>query len=225
MRFIFFIIVCFFSLSLSAQDVSEKEQFILTEKAWEEASGNLDYSKDVEKKQDKEPKEVVKNEEGNDISLPNFDFTGLGTFIQLIVICMGAFLIGWALYYFIKQPSNKRIDKQGVVTIENLEEHLDESDLDRFLRQALEQGRYGDAVRIHFLEIIKSLNEKGHIKWSKDKTNRDYLHELNQSTFLKAMRKQTRIYEKVWYGNMEVDNGLYSALAPAFKALKDRIQT
>lgn len=215
MRIICFIILLStYPVALVAQGAMPVES-TLSDEAWEAATENLDYSKDIQRK--KEPPPTP------DYEVPNFDFTGIGTFFQVLVICLGVGLLGWAVYFFVQQPTNKRIQGQGTVTIENLEEHLEESDLERFLREALEQERYSDALRIHFLQIIKSLNEKGHIKWAKDKTNRNYLQELSQSPFFAAMRQQTRIYEKVWYGNMRVDGALYATLAPDFEALHRRI--
>ena len=217
LRLVAFMVFCLgFSLLSAQKTIADRT---ISKEQWERATEGLDYSKDIKTKEEEKKR---KPKAPSDLpSLP--DMTGIGTVIQVLVILLATVLIGWVIFRMIQQPSNRKIDANVVVTLENLEEHLVESDLDRFLREALEAGKYPDAVRIQFLRIMKSLDQKGHIKWAKEKTNRDYLRELSNFAHIKDLRTQTRIYEKVWYGNMEVDRPLYDTLAPAFEALFRKI--
>ena len=47
------------------------------------------------------------------------------------------------------------------------EEHIYESDLDRFIREATEQGNYALAIRLYYLAIIKELSLNRTILWKK----------------------------------------------------------
>jgi hypothetical protein len=43
------------------------------------------------------------------------------------------------------------------------------------------------------------------IQWQKDKTNREYLRELNGQPQFEPFKKATRTFEKVWYGTLTLD--------------------
>ena len=114
--------------------------------------------------------------------------------------------------------------RDGVeITLDNLDEYLHETDLDRFLREALEKSDYPLAVRIYYLQIIKSLSEKNAIKWSREKTNRDYLRETREYRLGESFRVATRAYERVWYGNQTLSATDYARLEPEFKNLLSAI--
>ena len=117
-------------------------------------------------------------------------------------------------------PRNRQIARDGVeITLDNVEQYIHESDLDRFLREALAAGNYALAVRLYYLQVIKHFSETGAIRWSREKTNRDYLREMKDHRLGRAFREATRHYERVWYGNEALDGAGFSALEPSYKQL------
>ena len=128
--------------------------------------------------------------------------------------------IVYGIYRMLKAPKNRVIARDGVeITLENLEEYLHETDLERFLREALEKGDYPLVIRLYYLQIIKSLSEKNAIRWSKEKTNRDYLRETREHRMGEQFRIVTRTYERVWYGNQSLTLHEFGRLEPQFKNL------
>jgi hypothetical protein len=120
----------------------------------------------------------------------------------------------------LEAPRNKQIARDGVeITLDNLDDYLHETDLDRFLREALTQGNYPLAVRLYYLQIIKNLAEKNAIRWSREKTNRDYLREMRGHPAAEPFREATRIYERVWYGNQPLSAEEFAALEPKMKGV------
>lgn len=183
---------------------------------WEEASGKLDYSKDVPKP----PKEQKPPPEFN----PSFDWNSateaLGYFAQALAVIAAIAAIAFGIWRMLEAPRNKQIARDGVeITLDNLDDYLHESDLDRFLREALAQGNYPLAVRLYYLQIIKNLSEKNAIRWSREKTNRDYLREMRGHPAAEQFREATRIYERVWYGNQSLSAGEFAALEPKMKGV------
>jgi hypothetical protein len=184
---------------------------------WDEASNGLDYSNDLPKP----PKE----EKPRDLNFdPSFDWTsatqGLGSLFQALAVLVAIAAIAYGIWRMLEAPRNRLIDRDGVeITLDNLDEYLHETDLDRFLREALAQGNYALAVRLYYLQIIKSLSEKNAIKWSREKTNRDYLREMRGHPLAEQFREATRIYERVWYGNQPLSAGEYEELEPKMKGV------
>lgn len=186
---------------------------------WAEAVRALDYSKDEPAK----PKETKSRER----QMPDFDplawtsaTQGLGIFLQMLAVLAAVAAIAYGIYRMLKAPRNRLIARDGAeITLENLDDYLHETDLDRFLREALEKADFPVAIRLYYLQIIKSLSEKNAIKWSREKTNRDYLRETREYRLGEQFRAVTRAYERVWYGNQPLSAGEFYRLEPQFKGL------
>jgi len=184
---------------------------------WAEASKGLDYSDDLPK--------PPKTEKPRRTYNPNFlNWTaatqGLGSILQVLAILLAVGLIGYGVYRMMQAPRNKIISRDGVeITVDNLDQYIQETDLERFLREALAQGNYSLAVRLYYLQIIKDLSAKDAIRWSREKTNRDYQREMRTHRLAEDFRLVTLHFEEVWYGNQALDAATYSRLEPEFKRL------
>ena len=106
--------------------------------------------------------------------------------IIVLAIVIFALLINQFLGDMIFTPRNKKIDRKRAIEfndLESIESNLDEANLDDFILEALNTQDYRLAVRLYYLKILQSLKRKEIIEWKKDKTNKDYLKELKNTTF------------------------------------------
>ena len=217
MKPILILSLLFFAGPLWAQaDGAVVERRVIQDQEWEKAAGELDYSQDLPKsKKEEKPKEPSAS---SDSEL----FTGLmqllGTLLQVLAVVLAIAVIGYGVYRMLQEPRNKLIARDGVeITEANLENYLHETDLERFLREALARRDYSQAIRLYYLQIIKQLSESGAIQWSKEKTNRDYLREMRSHPQAETFQQLTRIYERIWYGNVRLDAAHFATLEPSFK--------
>jgi hypothetical protein len=184
---------------------------------WEQASKGLDYSKDLPEKAPPPS------------SAPSgIDWTqqteALGILLQILAIAAAMVLIGYGIYKILHAPQNRQITRDGaLITLENLEQHLDETDLTPFLQAALNAQNYALAVRLYYLQIIKNLAAGSLIRWSKEKTNRDYLHEMRAHRLSNEFRRLTANYERVWYGNQPPDAQAFADMASDCQQFLSRI--
>ncbi len=175
----------------------------IPENQWKKAGENLDYSSDRP-----EPIKPQKPTESKPTNTNNWnpDWKFWGDFGQIFAIIIAIIALGFGIYKFSEQPTNRQIASDGtVITFENVEEYLHESDLDRFLREAKAANNYQVAVRLYFLKIIRELSERGQITWSKEKTNRDYLREMRPNPQHRDFRNVVNSFEKTWYGLAQLD--------------------
>ena len=122
-------------------------------------------------------------------------------------------------------PKNRKIKRpKSEYSIENIEDNIHESDLERFIREALADKNYTLAIRGYYLAIIKELSLSKKIKWKRDKTNKDYLKEMRQSNLFQLFREVTRIFEKVWYGEGVLEEKDYLVFKPKFERLVQAAQ-
>ncbi|MCB0531729.1 MAG: DUF4129 domain-containing protein [Lewinellaceae bacterium] len=217
------LILCLFALPgvLGAQDAaSVVEKRPVSTSQWERAAQELDYSRDVPEAKKEKKKKNSDAPSGFPNPFDSIDTQFWGTLFQFLAILIAVAAIGYGVYRMMQEPRNKRIARDGAeITVENLEAYLHETDLDQFLREALARRDFSQAVRIYFLQIIKQLSESGAIRWSKEKTNRDYLREMRPHPQYESFRGLTRSYERIWYGNVTVDEKMFSEIEPGFKAL------
>lgn len=190
------------------------------QKQWDKAADGLDYSHDLPRPP--KPRRQISIDPGG------LDWTAgsaqLGVFLQGLAILLAVLAIGYGVYRMLQAPVNRSLARDGVeITLDNLDDYIHETDLDRFLREALAAGNFALAIRVYYLQTIKTLSEKKAIRWSREKTNRDYLTEMKAHPGQQVFRQLTRRYEQVWYGNQDLSATEFAQIEPDFKSFLGRI--
>lgn len=90
------------------------------------------------------------------------------------------------------------------------------TDFDEAIRLQLSQQQYRQAVRLLYIKLINLLRSKDYIRYSKEKTNLDYLHDLTGSELKTQFYVITSIYNYVWYGDAEIAQDQYLRFEKSF---------
>jgi Domain of unknown function (DUF4129) len=80
-------------------------------------------------------------------------------------------------------------------------EDIHTMDFPTLLQQALAVPDYRKAIRLRFLEALKSLEDAGAIRWRPEKTNRDYAFELSHPDARTWYREAMLVFDYTWYGH------------------------
>ena len=212
--------------------IPEKQDF--NKQKWTETKEGLDYSGNVIQEEEKEADQTNGEErdepEYNDpprFSLFNWN---PGPIFQLIAIILITLLIAVVIYALVRSGlfnSNKSVKQsaQEARSLEDLEENIHESDLERALRLALEKGDFRMAIRVYYLIIIKELSLRQWINWKKDKTNGQYVREMFGRDEYQQFRSITLDFDRVWYGDIQVGETEYQLLHPRFQQFLDNLKT
>lgn len=220
-------VALFFSLSAAlAQYASPQDDYLqqpvqqkdFDQKKWESLKEGLDYSGTPEQKKKKKAED------------PSASGSGSGQVAKFLIIAAG---IGLLVFLFIKMASgndlfarrNRKL-KPAVadINLEAIEENLEEAELEDPIRQAAAAGNFALAVRLYYLSILKELSLKKHIRWKRDKTNGEYLRELAGSPLFTTVREATLIFERVWYGNVNLEKEDFSKLEVKFRSALTEVQ-
>lgn len=204
-----------FSTGFQSEDGYFKEDIKhrdLNKKQWEKLTHDLDYSI-------KETPQEETEKAGRSTPAIKDQAKFADSFLQIfkwvfIILALG--LLVWLLLSVLKAsglfaPGFKKIAATGPITLDNIEEHLHETDLDAFLRDALKNKQYNLAIRLYYLSVLKSLSNQELILWKKDKTNKAYLREMSSHTLYNDFREATLIYENAWYGDGVVSETAFLA--------------
>lgn len=213
----------------------EIPQQLFDVQSWEAAKEGIDYNQDIRvdrrdenffDENDDEKSKAQQNERSRSISTG-----GLGSFLFKALMIIGIIVaVALILAQFIggqglKFRRNKSIDAKAInIDVETVEEKLIESDLDRMIRLAEEEGNYPLALRLQYLAGVKSLALNNHIRWKKGKTNRKYIYEIKHAAINQNFQDVTLVYERIWYGNSTIGLEDYEQLKPQFKSFVQEIE-
>lgn len=136
-------------------------------------------------------------------------------------------LIGAIIYYLAKNAMQREpaLQKTAGDSLLYANPHIDEineDDIERLLREALERGDFRAAIRLYYIRLLKSLHSSGYITWKKDKTNRDYATELSAVPFTRDFRKLMVAYEIIWYGERTPSAEEFKKLQGNFSELQNQ---
>lgn len=200
---------------------------------WEESRKGLNYEE--EKKKEQKRNEEIPSEDNSvsdttdnkrSISEVFSDFfnSGIGKVLSIVLVI--ALLVFTIIRIITVRGVSQNLKIKKNVSLEEInevEDNLPESDLEQYLKLALEKGDHKLAVRILFLTTIQKLNEAGFILWKKDKTNQDYLYEMRKKNNYQDFQKLTLTYELVWYGDTDITAGVFEKITPLFNSYNSKL--
>lgn len=158
---------------------------------------------------------------------------GVGTasgFLFFIFRVLPYILLGLLIFlllrFFLKVNSNNILAKskeKGSVAITEEEQIIKNEDIPSLIKEAIQQKNYRLAIRYYYLLTLKYLTENETIAWQPQKTNEDYINEIDMSHLKDGFRHITRIYDYVWYGEFSVDALKFETLKQPFENLNKTI--
>ena len=121
-------------------------------------------------------------------------------------------------------PSSKSSRKITSDEIPELvEKDITEVDFDELIKRTAASGDYRKAVRLLYLESLKTLNHKKWINWKPYKTNYEYQLELSGTKLQSSFDRLTYNFEYIWYGHFDIDQAVYQQLERGFKDFQSGI--
>ncbi|MGZ5246688.1 MAG: DUF4129 domain-containing protein [Flavitalea sp.] len=96
--------------------------------------------------------------------------------------------------------------------------------LEEKIRENYNLGNFRDAIRFHYLHLLKLLSLKEMIFLKSTATNHDYLLQMSTSDLKPDFSLLTNIYDHVWYGEAKVNADQYSRIDQYFIRIKERLR-
>lgn len=117
-----------------------------------------------------------------------------------------------------------RSPRRVALDYETAAENIHEVDFATRLAEAEEAGNWRLAVRLGYLQLLKSLSDSNYIHWQPDKTNHAYLTELPSTGALRGdFREIIRQFEFVWYGELALSALLYERVRAGHRAFQRQL--
>ncbi|MEO5947682.1 MAG: hypothetical protein ABIP79_12770 [Chitinophagaceae bacterium] len=160
---------------------------------------------------------------------PKKSYTPLGqqtwfkTLVWLIII--GAF-VAFLITYLSGSSINLFRKKNVIITNQDTEEMPEDIfaiNYQKEIDKAAAAGNYRLAVRLMFLQLLKNMSERNIITYKQDKTNFDYLSEVDARSWYQQFFKVTRNYEYSWYGKFDINEDAYQLIRKDFDQFKNQL--
>ncbi len=149
----------------------------------------------------------------------------LATLLLLLPFLLGAGLLALLIYVFLKIDNARAIIQPNYkgVFIGDDEEIINSQDIQSLIDAALKEGNYRLAIRYYYLLTLQKLSGKELIDWQVQKTNHEYIYEIKNTQLRGQFVRLTDIYDYIWYGNFEVDEGAFAKAQLAFNKINSEI--
>ena len=149
------------------------------------------------------------------------------TFLRAIPYLLLGVLIFILVKLFLKVNANalKQSQKnQSLVSLSEEEHIIKNEDIGQLIQKALRDQNFRLAIRYYYLFILQLMSEKEIIVWELQKTNDDYLNEIQNRELKDPFRKITHWYDYIWYGSFDIDETKYKKAETTFSNLQKSLE-
>ena len=137
----------------------------------------------------------------------------------IIFIILKTFLGTETNFWNFKKPKKKVAEK-----LIYEDEDIHETDIDGLLQNAINNKEYRLAIRYQYLSVLKILSNKKLIDYHKDKTNSEYLFEIENSKTRTEFSYLSYVYSYVWYGDFPIDETNYKLAENKYQSFKTSLK-
>ncbi|SNR15959.1 hypothetical protein [Tenacibaculum jejuense] len=134
----------------------------------------------------------------------------------IVIFIVVKALIGEDFSWFFSSK-NKKIERAVILTSEE-ESYLENENYEKLIVLAKQKGDYRNATRYYYLLLLKQMSNKGLITFDKDKTNTEYIFDLQKKELRKPFSYLLYIYDYVWYGEFDVNQTNFSVIESNYES-------
>ncbi len=145
-------------------------------------------------------------------------------FFYLVIIIAVLYLVyillnegGTGLF---SSKQSKKLDNHEEITADNIQN----VDINALINDAENNHDYRLAIRYYYLLVLKTLSIKNHIKFEEDKTNAEYLNEINSKPFCTTFSYVSYLYNYIWYGKFPLNTEQYAKAKGDFVTLLNQVE-
>lgn len=99
----------------------------------------------------------------------------------------------------------------------DIEKNIHLLDFEKLIKESLESGEKRAAIRYYYLWLLKTMAQHNYIEWDIEKTNSDYLYELQMPAHKEEFTYLSYLYNYIWYGEFEIDETTFKKAENRFK--------
>ncbi|MDR7210053.1 DUF4129 domain-containing protein [Flavobacterium piscis] len=156
-----------------------------------------------------------------------FSFTSDETamnFVGILLKVLAILIIVFVIYLIAKALINKegqwifgKNSNKKTVYYSDIEKNIHLLDFEKLIKESIQSGEKRIAIRYYYLWLLKVMAQNHYIKWDIEKTNSDYLYELQSPVHKEEFTYLSYLYNYIWYGEFEIDDSTFKKTENRFK--------
>ena len=103
-----------------------------------------------------------------------------------------------------------------IINHDDIELNLQHVDFEKLIASTLKSGNQRLAIRYYYLWLLKKMSEKHIIEWNPEKTNSDYLYEIQIQSLKNEFSYLSYLYNYIWYGEFEITEASFDTIKKTF---------
>lgn len=109
-----------------------------------------------------------------------------------------------------------RKNEEIVIDVNDLEQLIQYADFEKMISETEKQGDTRQSIRLYYLWLLRTLNEKKIIEWNIQKTNADYMNEIKIGEVKNHFTYLSYLFNYIWYGEFSITDTDYVNAKNAF---------
>ncbi len=133
-------------------------------------------------------------------------------------------IIAFAVFMIVKLLLNKegiwifgKNASKKIIEFEEIEKNLKITDFEKLIKETISNGNNKLAVRYYYLWLLKKMSENGIIDWNIEKTNSDYIYEIQNPKIKENFSYLSYLYNNIWYGDFDIDQIVFDKAKNSFE--------
>lgn len=137
--------------------------------------------------------------------------------VSILIICYVIYLIAKLILNKEGQWIFGKSTTKKIIEHDDIERNLKYVDFEKLIKDTLNAGDKRLAIRYYYLWLLKKMSEKNIIDWNAEKTNSDYLYEIQGENLKKDFKYVSYLYNYIWYGEFELDDATFEKAKKSFE--------
>lgn len=135
-----------------------------------------------------------------------------------VIITVLILIIGFAFLYWKRMNQTSLFERKAQkISFSVSDDNIHAISYEEALQQAVAASDYRLAIRLLFLQSLKILADGGIIHWHINKTNEQYLKEVDKQIWKDDFKVLTQLFEFAWYGEATITRNQFDEVNRAFQ--------
>lgn len=143
----------------------------------------------------------------------------LGLILKIVSILGLVVLVVWLFNRYNPGQKLTRNSDTPNVDLTEEEELIYRKNLQELIQDAVQNQNYRLAIRYYYLLVLKNLKNRKLVDYQFQKTNTEYIQELQNQSFSKEFEAITRYYDFIWYGDFQLNESVFNKIKLQFEQL------
>lgn len=145
-------------------------------------------------------------------------------FVSILLKVLAVLIVVSVIYLIAKALINKegqwifgKDSNRKTIHYSEIEKNIHLLDFKKLIEESLEKGDKRLCIRYYYLWLLKVMAQNHYIEWDIEKTNSDYIYEIQNPSYKQEFTYLSYLYNYIWYGEFEIDDKMFEGSQISFK--------